>query len=243
MDHKDSKERPESVSSRPKRNSISKRWLLYGVISLIVFLLITGLVLTGATQSPDGRLALIINHASLGSILNSVMVLASLYGREYFWIPVVALMLFFGKRDTKMLAIELAALFIVGIIAGEAMKVLMYRARPFETLTGIITRVPTDTDSSYPSGHALIVSIGAIFALTRFRRKSIALLLTLEAAVVCYSRIYVGMHYPLDVVSGIFLGSFIVFIGSFVLEGRLRKLVEGLTDLVQKVLGAGIASI
>ena len=244
LNRKDDKAKPGGVSSLMKRPSISKRWLPAGLISLAVFLLITWLVIAGITQGPDGQLALFINNRSLGSIFGSLMILASVYGREYFWIPVVALMLLFGKRDTKVLAIELAALFILGIIAGEAMKHLMFRARPFETLTGqIITRVPTDTDSSYPSGHALIVSIGAIFALTRFRKKSIALLLALEAAVVCYSRVYVGMHYPLDVVSGIFLGSFIVFTGLFVLERNFRKVVDGLTDLVQKVLRGGIFSI
>lgn len=181
---------------------------------------------------------------NVGSTLTSIFIIATKYGREYFWIPVVGLMLIFGKRDTKFLAIELAALFIVGIVVGEALKFLMFRARPFETVAGIITRVATDTDSSYPSGHALIVSIGAIFALLKFRRKSLAALLTLEAAVVCYSRVFVGMHYPLDVVSGIFLGGFIVLIGLFVMEhGYLKKYLNALTDAMGKILRSGFVSV
>ncbi|MHB2036592.1 MAG: phosphatase PAP2 family protein [Nitrososphaerales archaeon] len=218
-------------------------WIIAGVLFLLAFLSITFLTISKVTQGFDASFALSINNMILGSSLNSLMVLASEYGREYFWIPIVALMLLLGKRDTKLLAIELAALFVVGIIAGEVMKHAMFRARPYETVTGIITRVIPDTDSSYPSGHALIVSIGAIFSLIRFRRKSIALLLTMEAAIVCYSRVYVGMHYPLDVLGGICLGGFIVFTGSYVLEKYLKQVVSEVTNLAQKVLRSGLFSL
>jgi membrane-associated phospholipid phosphatase len=215
-----------------------------GVGLLAVFLLITALVISRTSQAVDASLAIFVNNMDVGPILNSLFILASEYGREYFWIPVVGLLLIFGKRDTKMLAIELAALFVVGIAAGEIMKYAMYRERPFEVLSAIITRVPTDTDSSYPSGHALIVSIGAIFAFLKFRRKSLAMLLAIEAAIVCYSRVYVGMHYPLDVASGIFLGGFIVFVGLFLLEGtRIKKIVDAFTNLAVRILRGGLASV
>lgn len=236
---------PENVEIAQEKPSISRNWLVMGLIFLAVFLLVTVFVISNVTQSLDAKVALIINNTSIGSTLNSLLIFASEYGREYFWIPVVGLMLIFGKRETKALAIELAALFIAGIIAGEAMKLVMYRARPFETVTGIITRVPTDTDSSYPSGHAIIVSIGAIFSLVKFRKKSVALLLALEAAIVCYSRVYIGMHYPLDVISGIFLGGFTVFVGVFVLERNpyLKKLMDAFTNIAIKILRSGLVSI
>lgn len=235
----------DGVTVTERVRPISRRWLVAGGIFLAFFLFITGLVISGVTQSIDASAALYVNHMNIGTILNELMVLASQYGREYFWIPVVALMLVLGKKDTKMLAVELAILFVLGIIGGEAMKYAMFRARPFETLPEIITRIARDTDSSYPSGHALIVSIGAIFALTRFRKKSIALLLTVEAAIVCYSRVYVGVHYPLDVVSGIALGGFIVCIGIYAL-GRvpfLRKIVLTIANLTLKLLHAGWVSL
>lgn len=237
--------KPAKIHDSDKDFSVSNRWLVTGLVSFAIFLIITYLVISGATQSPDAKLALVIYHMNIGSGLSSLVIFASIYGREYFWIPVVAVMLIFGKKDTKLLAIEFAALFIVGIIAGEAMKYIMFRARPFETLSGIIPRVPADTDSSYPSGHALIVSIGAIFSLAKFRRKGVALLLTVEAAIVCYSRVYVGMHYPLDVVSGIFLGSFIVFTSVFVLErsAYLKRLLEVITKLATRIIRIGLFTV
>jgi membrane-associated phospholipid phosphatase len=218
--------------------------LASGLVFLALFAVVTYFVTSGLTQGLDQSGALYINHLDLGPSLGALLILASEYGREYFWIPVVGLMLVLGRRDTKMLAIELAALFVVGVVAGEAMKFAMYRARPFEALPGILVRVPIDTDSSYPSGHAIIVSIGAIFSLVKFRRKaSIASLLTLEAALVCFSRVYVGMHYPLDVVSGVFLGGFIVLAGVYVMEGYLGKILKVLAEFSTKVLGRGLASV
>ena len=129
----------------------------------LIFVIITLLVFLNITQSLDVQLALAINHFYLGAPLTELMKFASEYGREYFWIPVVAVMLVFGNKNTKLLAVELAVLFIVGIAAGEAMKLLVYRQRPYETVKTIITRLPLDADSSYPSGHALIVSVGASF--------------------------------------------------------------------------------
>lgn len=211
--------------------------LILGVAALVLFAAVTSLVLGGVTQGPDASLALAMN-AGLGAPVTSLMVAATLYGREYFWIPIVAVMLLFGKRETKLLAIELAALFVVGIAAGEVLKHVVYRARPYETLSGIVTRVATDTDSSFPSGHALITWVGATFALLKFRRRAVSLLLALEAAVVCFSRVYVGMHYPLDVVGGALLGASIACLGLALLDYEGARLMERLTSLVERAFRA-----
>jgi membrane-associated phospholipid phosphatase len=237
----ESPSRKATSEAKTSTSPADSKSLVTGLVFLALFLLVTGLVISGVTQGFDAYFALLVNHLDLGSGASMLMVLASEYGRGYFWIPVVVLMLIFGKRDTKILAIELAALFVLGIVAGDAMKLLMYRARPFETVSGVISRVPLDTDSSYPSGHAIIVSIGAIFCLARFgkRSKKIASLLALEAGIVCFSRVYVGVHYPLDVVSGIFLAGFIVFEGMYLIEGSLGRQLGALVDLARKILGNG----
>jgi undecaprenyl-diphosphatase len=189
-----------------------------------------------------------INSHQTGA-LTPLMVVASTYGREYFWIPVVAIMLVFGRQSTKMIAIELAILFVIGIASGEALKVVFFRAKPFVAIPNEIIVPPgiaIDHDSSFPSGHALIVSIGAAFILWKvfnLKRgglaKVVALLLALEASLVCYSRLYNGLHYPLDVAAGIFLGTAITLLGGCVMERylslQLQKL-EGLVAIIAKAL-------
>jgi undecaprenyl-diphosphatase len=171
------------------------------------------------------------------------MVFATDYGREYFWIGVVAVMLLVGRPRTRLLALELAILFVVGILVGDGLKAVLFRDRPFETLSGIVLRIAQDPDSSFPSGHALIVSLGATFALVSFRRKWVAGLLTVEAALVCYSRIYLGAHYPLDVLGGILVGAGIALVGYFVLERYFGPVLARLERLVARVLRKGLIEL
>jgi undecaprenyl-diphosphatase len=214
-----------------------------GVAFTVAFLIVTALVISKTTQNFDAQLALAINGAVFGETFTAAMVFFSEYGREYFWISIVGIMMVFGKRETKLLALELAALFIVGIFVGEILKSVIYRPRPFEVLSDIIARVPLDRNSSYPSGHALIVSIGAFFCLAKFKRRSVALLLTLEAALVCYSRVYVGVHYPLDIVAGILVGMTIMIMGLPILDRNLRDTLNRLVSLFAKVLGDGLITL
>ena len=212
-----------------------------GIIFLALFVVTSALVFSNVTQNWDATAAVRINTANASSAFSNLMVFLSLYGREWFWIPLVGVMIVLGSRETKILATELALLFVAGIVIGDTLKTVLVRPRPFETVAGIITRVPTagDTNSSYPSGHALIVSIGAVFSLAKFKVKWVALLLSLEAALVCNSRVFVGVHYPMDVLGGIFAGATIVFLGVFLIEKYGRHWLEMIGYVFWKITGNG----
>lgn len=209
---------------------------------MLVFVAIAGLVFSMTSQSFDSRLALAIYDTNLGGAFTQVAVLSSKYGREHFWIGFVALLFLFGKRDTKVIATELAVLFVVGIIAGDAAKFVAYRSRPFDDINGIVARVPEVADSSFPSGHALVVSLGATFMLVASRgrrrmRTIVVPLLLVEAGLVSYSRVYLGVHYPLDVLAAVFLAGSVVAFGLFFFRGYLARQIQSLVDLEERVLG------
>jgi len=217
--------------------------IIAGFASLILFAVNTLLVFYGVTQNLDASGALWINHADLGPSLTQLMIYSSQYGRDLFWPMIVGVMILFGKRETRLLGVELLVLLAVGVVTGDALKMLLFRYRPFDSasgVVGIITRiVALDFDSSYPSGHALIVAIGALFALVKFQKKWISGTLTLEASIVCYSRIYLGVHYPLDVVGSIFASGTIVFFGIFLLEKYADDLGRVTDYVLGKLLGEG----
>ncbi len=212
--------------------------LVVGLSCLLGFVIVTALVVSGVSQNADLQAALLVNGYYLGSSGTSLMVLVTSYGREVVWGLLVIVMFLAGSKRTKLLAVELAALFIIGIVIGDFAKILVQRPRP-DLANGIVLRVPAEPDPSYPSGHALIVSIGAAFALAKFRRKTLAALLAVEAGLVCYSRVYVGVHYPLDVVGGVLLGIAIALTGAVAVERVLGQVFEKLLEPIMMVLKTG----
>src|SRR5579863_272564 len=229
------------------RSTVESRsaWLA-ALVTLVGFVILTGAIKTiPSLEAADLSAALWFNNMQYGQAIDAVMVNASLYGREYFWIPIVAILVLLGDRETKLVGVGLAAVFIAGIVAGELAKDVVARMRPGEVLasTGAagtpIVRIPLDTDFSYPSGHALIVTIGAVYSLLTFSRKWLASLLTVESAIVCISRVYTFEHFPTDVLGGILLGTAIAFFGFYSSKTFLKSLYGTLAEALNKALRNG----
>ncbi|BFH72624.1 phosphatase PAP2 family protein [Sulfurisphaera javensis] len=181
-----------------------KYWII-----LIIFLIISiYLKIVGENNFPlNATVFKLINYHQV-SYLNPFFVFFSKYGREYVWIPLTAILLIFKK--TRKIAITLAASFIVAIILGEASKILMAQLRPFYYIYPDYLLVPKPTDYSYPSGHALIVGDGAM-VLYKTSPKWLWIPFMIEALIVSYSRVYVGVHWPIDILGGWLLGSWIAY--------------------------------
>ncbi len=137
--------------------------------------------------------------------LDQVMVLLTLYGREVFWVVLSTSLFLFGGERGKRTAFMLGILFLILTVVGYSVKFLEFRPRPFQVLDNVRLLVAPPHDSSFPSGHALISMGGAALTWLRVRRRW-AILIGVESSLVAYSRIYVGVHYPMDALAGSFLG-------------------------------------
>jgi membrane-associated phospholipid phosphatase len=106
-----------------------------------------------------------------------------------------------------------------GITLG--IKQLFQRGRPFETLDSVYeNRFNSPTDKyAFPSGHTTIAFSIATALTLRYPDKPFLIAGSyLYAAIVGYGRIYLGVHYPLDVLGGVVVGC-----GTSILVYSLRK--------------------
>ena len=202
----------------------SNKLAMVGGILLSIFILLNFAVFAGYTQPVDDIIFKSINGFSSASAFDTVMIAFSLYGREVFWLVLIVCLLFFGDKEQRKTAMLLVLLFIILVPVGLTVKIFEYRTRPYEVISTTRLLVPTETDSSFPSGHTLFVAGGAALVWVRMKKRW-AFPIALEAASVSFSRIYVGVHYPSDVLGGILLGvSVALLLMSYLSEKKVNQI-------------------
>jgi undecaprenyl-diphosphatase len=93
--------------------------------------------------------------------------------------------------------------------SSRLLKEWVGRIRPCQVLQGVRLLTDCNTSYSFPSSHAVNIFAAAYFLSQPFRR--LAPLFFCIAAIVGYSRIYMGIHYPLDVIGGAAIGLLIAW--------------------------------
>jgi undecaprenyl-diphosphatase len=107
------------------------------------------------------------------------------------------------------LAAALAAATLLKPWLEAVAKAFVQRDRPAETLPDVILRGNSAAHGlSFPSGHAMVIFAIAALVAPYFKSRWKVLPWALAAAV-CLSRVYLGAHFPLDVIAGAGLGMFI----------------------------------
>ncbi len=91
----------------------------------------------------------------------------------------------------------------------EGAKSLFDRARPFVSDTGIAPLTKMPSSSSFPSGHSATAAAGAITLSAVYPAFTPAFILA--GVLVALSRIYLGVHYPIDVLAGLLIGATTAF--------------------------------
>jgi undecaprenyl-diphosphatase len=98
------------------------------------------------------------------------------------------------------------------LVSHRLIKPLVHRPRPDPTQMVVILRAPHGGRYSFPSNHAANCFAGAVFLSSVY--PPLRILLYTAAALVAYSRVYVGVHYPIDVLGGALLGLALGSIGA-----------------------------
>jgi len=189
------------------------KYILIAIICISVFIII-GIVLSPKLgyQEPsiikvDATISSIINN-SHSTLIDDFMIWMSMYGREVVWSVVIVFMSIFAGWKGKKIALIIVISFLIIMPLNTLFKNFFERLRPpVETQE---LHILQESDFAYPSGHASIVTAGALTLMILFRREKeliLSIILACEAALVCISRIYLGDHYLFDVIGGILFGA------------------------------------
>ncbi|MGD9977606.1 MAG: phosphatase PAP2 family protein [Bacteroidales bacterium] len=161
----------------------------------------------------DTRLFLAINGAH-SSFWDSIMLFAS---GKFSWIPLYLLLTFFiARRHLWRALFWLTAIAILVLLTDQIsvhlFKNVFQRLRPSHnvTLSGLINIVDSRGGRfGFVSSHAANTFGVAVFLSFLFRKRRVTIGLLVWAFFVSYSRIYLGVHYPGDILGGAILGTFL----------------------------------
>ena len=140
------------------------------------------------------------------------------------WIILTVLLLIIPKTR-KTGVIMMAALLADVLLCNVVIKNLVARTRPFDVNTAVQLLVAKPRDYSFPSGHtaASFASVTALYLAGEKKLWKIALVL---AVLIAFSRLYLYVHYPTDVLGGIITGAIAGYIGyklTFIVQSKHRK--------------------
>ncbi|MFA9463292.1 MAG: phosphatase PAP2 family protein [Velocimicrobium sp.] len=143
-------------------------------------------------------------------IFDHVMIFFSITGnRGMIWI-IIALTFLCIKKYRKCGIVVLLSLFAAVLIGNTILKHLVERARPCWVDTTVTLLITNPKDFSFPSGHTYS-SFAAATSIFLYHKNmgKIALLL---AFLIAFSRLYLFVHYPTDVLAGAILGALTAYI-------------------------------
>jgi membrane-associated phospholipid phosphatase len=202
---------------------VPKTWaagLLVG-LGVVLFAASAWSVKAGAT-SWDARLFRILNQVppAAASILTP---LSHLFKPAAIIVVVLLIVVYVTARNRSVLPVAAAA-----VAAGAAWglanvaKVIADRPRPYEVMAGAVLRQQPAHGTSFPSSHTA-VALAVVIALVPFLGWPLAAAGIAYAGLVGWSRVYLGVHYPLDVLAGAGIGMAVGGVILLALQALLRR--------------------
>lgn len=138
-----------------------------------------------------------------------------------FWIA-LALILLIPKATRKTGCMMAVALILGLIVCNITIKPLVARIRPYDVKGIAPYLAEVQHDFSFPSGHTTASFEGATVILCRHRKWGIAACVL--AALIAFSRMYLYVHYPTDILVGLILGVLFGILGVIIVE-KLEKYI------------------
>ena len=196
-------------------------WLLVGLSScvlMLVFLKLSGAVMEGETMAFDKQIVQAFRKADDPSrpigpawMASAMMDITALGGPTVLGLMVVAVIGFLVLQGRYWTALFILMTALSGELVSYALKAIFFRPRP-----SVVPHLREAFSTSFPSGHAMqsaimYLTLGAM--LMRLAERRLTKIYCCTAAMVLtflvgLSRVYLGVHYPTDVLAGWIVGLF-----------------------------------
>lgn len=162
-------------------------------------------------ESLDTGLFALINRGGQNSFFDWFMpFMTDLKNFTYVLILVGVLVLWRERKAGLVFLVFIGlTLAITDPFSSRVLKEWIGRIRPCQVLPGVRLLTECNTSYSFPSSHAVNIFAAAYFLSQPFSK--LTPLIFGIAALVAYSRVYIGVHYPLDVIGGAAIGLFIAW--------------------------------
>ena len=173
----------------------------------------------------DGGILLWIQEYLRNPVLTPILkVITTLGNGGAIWILLTLLLLMLPKTR-KVGCMMAAALLGTLLINNILLKNLVARTRPYEVIEGLTYLVRRPSEYSFPSGHAGSSCAAACVMLRRLPKRY-GIPAFVLAVLIALSRLYVGVHYPSDVLFGVISGILISYAAEAIVERIWKRKKE-----------------
>ena len=152
----------------------------------------------------DEQILLFIQENIRNPILSRIFVPLTIIGNSGVFLVVVGIIMCIIKKTRRIGMVFLASIVIGFIINDIVIKNIVRRIRPFEAISALEILVKAPKSFSFPSGHTASFFAAATSLFYNSRRNAFVSLVI--ATAMGFSRMYVGVHYPSDVLAGMVVG-------------------------------------
>ena len=170
------------------------------------------------TQIDHSILLFIQENLRFDGLTDALISITHLGDHGKIWIGLCLILLLF-KRTRKAGVCGLIALLINLLITNVTLKPMVARIRPYEQFEDLIRLIGRQKDFSFPSGHtsSSFAAAWSVFLMDRPVKKvldkaekasGLGVASVILAVAIAYSRLYVGVHFPTDVLAGAAIGIF-----------------------------------
>ncbi len=170
----------------------------------------------------DVSVLLFIQEFLRSDFLDPVMKVITRMGNHgYLWIGLI-LILLIPKKTRKAAFTAAVALALCYLVVNIMVKPLAARIRPYDAFPQLVPLIPALHDYSFPSGHtANGFAVSLVFL--RMLPKWAGVPLVVLNSLISVSRLYVGVHYPTDVIAGFLFGLLISQLVWYFMDGRRNR--------------------